>query len=106
MPSRAERQPPEATTAPEVILIDRALAGGFPNVSVYRYNPASIRIRVIDDRFKGMNRVERERWVRPLIRALPEDVQSDITILLLLAPEETSSSLMNIEFENPSPSML
>ena len=35
---------------------------------------------------------------------LPEETQSDVTILLLLAPEEAGRSLMNLEFENPSPS--
>jgi hypothetical protein len=50
--------------------------------------------------------LERERLVLPLIRQLPEDIQADITILLLLAPEEAGKSLMNLEFENPTPSRL
>jgi hypothetical protein len=40
--------------------------------------------------------------VLPLIRKLPEDVQSEITVLLLLAPSETGKSLMNLEFEEPT----
>jgi hypothetical protein len=35
---------------------------------------------------------------------LPEDVQSDISTLLLLAPEETKTSFANIEFDDPVPS--
>jgi stress-induced morphogen len=100
MPARPKKK------EPEVLRIEKALAGEFPKVSAYRYNPASIRVRVIDDRFKGMNRLERERLVRPLIHALPEEIQADITILLLLAPDELSESLMNLEFEHPSPSLL
>ncbi|MFO0837223.1 MAG: hypothetical protein U1D55_01760 [Phycisphaerae bacterium] len=33
-------------------------------------------------------------------------IQSEIVVLLLLAPSETSSSLMNLEFENPRQSQL
>ena len=86
----------------ETKTIEDALAGHFPDVKVYRYNPASIRVRIIDERFRGRSKPERERMVLPLVRALPEDIQSDITILLLLAPEEAGQSLMNREFEDPS----
>lgn len=75
-------------------------------VDVYRYNSASIRIRIVDDCFKGKSLVEREEMVLPLIRKLPKKTQSDITVLLLLAPEEVSGSLMNLEFEDPTPSRL
>jgi stress-induced morphogen len=92
--------------------IEKLLLEHFPDhppeypPTAYRYNPASLRVRVVSDRFKGKLRSEREEMVLPLIHQLPEDTQADIMILLLLAPDELESSLMNVEFEDPSPSML
>jgi hypothetical protein len=82
---------------------------GFPAASppqAYRYNPASIRVRLVHPRFEPLSRSEREDLVLPVIRQLPDETQSDITILLLLAPEELDRSLMNREFEHPTPSRL
>lgn len=70
----------------------------------YRYNSASIRVRLVHKSFKGKSRAEREDLVLPLIHSLPEETQADIMILLLLAPDELDRSLMNMEFENPTPS--
>jgi hypothetical protein len=61
---------------------------------------------VIDDRFDGLSNVRRDALVAPLLKDLPDDVQADITILLLLTPEETDESMMNLELERPSPSRL
>lgn len=91
---------------PETKEIEDLVRPQFPDVLAYRYNSASIRIRIIDERFRGMSRVERDRIVDPLLETLPEETQADITILLLLAPEETDASLMNLEFEHPAPSRL
>ena len=87
-------------------LIEKTLKSGFPNVEAYRYNSVSIRIRVIDDRFKGKSKPERDDMVSPLLDKLPEDIQADITILLLLTDDELAQSLMNLEFEHPSRSSL
>jgi stress-induced morphogen len=86
--------------------IEQVIRKSFPDVRAYRYNSASIRVRVIDKKFTKMSRVERERLVDPLLDELPEDTKSDITILLLLAPHETATSPMNLEFEHPTPSRL
>ncbi len=73
----------------------------------YRYNPASIRVRVVSDRFSGKNRVERSEMVYPILeKNLPEDTWQDITVILLLAPDEVEDSFMNREFEKPTPSRL
>jgi hypothetical protein len=72
----------------------------------YRYSPASIRVRIVDERFKEMNRSERWKMVMPLIRTLPEDIRQELTVLLLLSPDELSDSLMNREYEKPSPHQL
>jgi len=69
-----------------------------------RRNPVSIRIRIIDPDFQGMNRVAREPEIWKLLKKLPEDVFANITMLLLLSPDETENSLANFEFEHPIPS--
>jgi stress-induced morphogen len=87
-------------------VIEEHLRPSFPNVEAKQYNAASIRIRVLDQRFQRMSNLERERLVEPLLDELPPDVVDLITILLLLTPEEAKDSPMNYEFEHPSPSML
>lgn len=85
---------------------------GFEKVDAYRYNSASIRVRIVSSRFEGMNEEERDRIVEPVLETLPESTQGDIITLLMLTPDEISSNqpgrsyLVNIEFEDPSPSML
>lgn len=74
--------------------------------AAYRYNPASIRVRVVDESFRGKSRPEREAMVLPLLQKLSEDVRADVTVLLLLAPDEVERSMMNLEFEEPTPSRL
>ena len=53
-----------------------------------------------------MNRVERDRPISHLLGQLPEMVESQITLLLLLTPEEQKMSLANFEFEHPVPSSI
>src|SRR5947208_13302216 len=71
-----------------------------------RHNPVSIRLRIIDPDFQGMDRIEREAAIWKLLRQLPEEVFVNITILLLLTPEETEHSLASQEFDHPIPSRL
>jgi len=79
---------------------------GYPPAA-YRYNPASIRVRVVSDSFAGKDRVERSEMVYPILeKNLPEDTWQDIMIILLLTPDEVEDSLTNREFENPTPSLL
>lgn len=73
---------------------------------VYRRNSVSVRIRVIDPSFFGLSKTERSRRLWQYLHQLPERAQSDITVLLLLAPDETKSSLGNLDFEKPLPSTL
>lgn len=72
--------------------------------SYYRRNNVSVRIRIIDPAFSDLSKAERGEKVWPLLRKLPEDVRADITILLLLAPEEVKGSFANADFEDPVPS--
>lgn len=81
----------------------REHARGFPPAA-YRYNPASIRVRVVSRRFKGMDRVDRADLVYPILeKNLSDDTWWDIGLVLLLTPEEIEESPGNQEFEHPSP---
>ncbi len=88
--------------------IKKALSREFPRdaITVYKYNPVSWRVRVIDPRFAGLTTAERVQLVRPLIRTLPDEIQGDITFLLMLSPDEIEGSSSNLEFEKRSRSML
>lgn len=77
---------------------------GFPTAECYR--PAQyhflLRVRIIDERFRGLSRVEREDLVEPLIQQLPEELQSSITMLVMITEDERTKSLVNREFEEAS----
>ncbi len=75
-------------------------------IDAYRQNVVSIRIRIIDPDFQGVDWVEREREIWPILEKLPEDVRADITFLLLLTPAEKKTSFANMEYEDPIPSPL
>jgi hypothetical protein len=71
---------------------------------VYRYNPASIRIRIVDSIFSGRCKSERHDYAMRYLRGLPDDVLSEISILLCLEPGERS--LLDLEFHDPTRSQL
>lgn len=86
---------------------------GFERVDSYRYNSASIRVRVIDSRFEGLSPDKRDGMVEPCLEQLPERTQADIISLFTFAPSELQQTpktfkqfLLNTEFDDPSPSML
>jgi hypothetical protein len=86
---------------------------GFETVDAYRYNSASIRDRLIDSRFEGLSAEDRDAMVEPHLDQLPERTQADIMNLFTFAPSELQSTaknnralLLNLEFEDPSPSIL
>jgi hypothetical protein len=95
----------------EMVLND----AGFPNADAYRYNSASLRVRVIAPGFEGLSVDQRYGMVEPILEKLPDRTQADILQLLIFAPsdlalEETAKGLrnraLNMEFEEPSPSIL
>ena len=104
----------KAKRTAETRMVEELLRGaGFEAVDAYRYNPASIRVRVVDRRFKGKSTAKRDAMVEPHLKKLPERTQGDIISLFTFAPSELqqaektpSELLLNVEFENPSPSML
>ena len=75
-------------------------------ITVYRYNSGSIRVRVIDSVFEGKDIADREDEVLPIIRGLPYEVQEQVSILLLLSPKESERSMLSAEFDHPIPSRL
>ena len=86
---------------------------GFDQADAYRYNAASIRVRVIDPRFEGLSVEQRYAMVEPPLEQLPERTQTDIITLHTFAPSELHHSprmsrqfVLNAEFDDPSPSML
>jgi len=89
---------------------DRLRAAGFAQVDAYRFNSASIRIRVIDPRFEGKPGSERQDMVFPVVDELPKRTREDILLLLTMAPSELGGPnrhlLVNQEFEHPLPSGL
>jgi hypothetical protein len=98
----------------ETRMVERALRdAGFNGADAYRYNSASIRVRVIDERFEGLKPEKRDELVEPILDKLPEQTQADIITLLTFAPSELQPKptfsreyLMNLEFDDPSPSTL
>jgi len=100
----------ESMRTEETRMVEKALRKEFPAADTYRYNSASIRVRIIDARFEGKSTEQRDAMVEPLLNQLPVRTQADIMNLITLTPEEAAESfgkfLANAEFEEPSKSML
>lgn len=104
----------ESMRTDETRAVEDALRkAGFAQADAYRYNAASIRVRVVDSRFEGLPTEQRDAMVEPHLEALPERTQADILSLYTFAPSELTSTIrpfsalvQNTEFVDPSPSML
>ena len=104
----------EAKRTDETRNVEVALRkAGFDQVDAYRYNSASIRVRVVDPRFEGMSPEKRDAMVEPHLEQLPERTQADILSLFTFTPSELHQTpktfrefIQNTEFDDPSPSML
>ena len=75
--------------------IESVLQPSFYQVDAYRYNSASIRIRIIDPKFEGLHHMDRVKLIEPYLEPFPENIQRDICRLFLLTPKER-----NREFES------
>lgn len=73
-------------------------------ITVYRYNPGAIRIRIVDADFARKDIFDREAEVWKILEQLPQRAQLEISVCLLITPEEQATSLMSLEFEEPLPS--
>lgn len=96
----------EAEEQVKAVLLPYKIEHPDAKIAVKRQNSVSVRVRIIDPGFHGIPREERDGDIWKLLETLPEDVFCDITVLLLLTPEEAKTSLVNLEFENPIPSRL
>ena len=104
----------QAMRTAETRLVEDVLRkAGFGQVDSYRYNSATIRVRVVDRRFEGLPHEKRVDIVQPHLAQLPERTEADITGLHLFTPSELrqgpglfKESLSNAEFDDPSPSTL
>jgi len=89
--------------------IYEALKKAFPSLSakesevVYKKDRFSIRVCVIDDRFSNMSIAERIGMVNRAIKHLDSEDQADISMVLVLAPEELDdpTDLMIKKFFEP-----
>lgn len=84
----------------------RAYEADHPNaqIDLYRQNPVSVRVRIIDPDLVGQSKIDRSKEAWKYLNSLPDEVQSDLSSLILLAPDETTLSFANLEFEDPVPS--
>jgi hypothetical protein len=100
----------EALRTDESRAVEDLLRKHFENADAYRYNSASIRVRIIDSKFRDLTHEERDDRVEPWLAQLDPKTQADIMSLVLLYPGEVDESsrafINNEEFEHPSQSML
>jgi hypothetical protein len=75
-------------------------------IDLYRQNSVSVRVRIVDPDFAGQGKPQRSQQAWRYLGKLSDDVQSDISTVLLLTPDETRASFANLEFEDPIPSKL
>src|SRR5205085_6237800 len=103
----------ESKRTAETRTVEDLLRQHFKQADAYRYNSASIRVRVIDPRFERMSREQRDAMVEQFLDQLPPETQRDIVTLFTFAPSELEltpttlrEQMLNSEFDNPSPSRL
>ena len=85
----------EARRTDETRMVERVLRdAGFERVDAYRYNAASIRVRVIDQRFEGKPVEKRDAMVERHLKKLPDRTQGDIISLFTFAPSELQRTPM------------
>ena len=109
----ATTPPWEAKRTAETRMVEDVLKQHFEQADSYRYNSASIRVRVIDPCFEGMPREKRDAMVEQYLDKLPPETQRDIVTLFTFAPSDLKRTpttfrehMLNTEFDAPSPSML
>lgn len=75
-------------------------------VEAYRQNSVSVRVRVVDPAFHGMSRTQREEDFWSVFDELSDELTSELSVVLLLTPDEARKSIASIEFDDPTPSRL
>lgn len=86
-------------------MVEEELGKEFANVDAYRHNSASLRVRIMDERFRSLDMDERDALVHPELTKLPDDTQADIINLVLMYPgedrDERRIQWANTRFEHP-----
>ena len=76
-------------------------------IDVKRYNSVCVWIRVVDPDFARMDLNDRDDSVWDALEvSVSEETLAEVSWLVLLTPKERKKSLMNLEFEDPTPSVL
>jgi len=75
-------------------------------IDLYRQNPVSVRVRIVDPHFAGKSKSERSQEAWKYLDNVPDEAHSDISTLILLTPDELTKSFANMDFEDPIPSNL
>ena len=83
---------PATTAEVEVQRVKDALTPRFTAGETYRYNSASIRVRIIDNAFAALNQEERLDYVDTYLDKLPPEIQQQIVMLQLFTEEEARIS--------------
>ena len=76
----------EAKRTEETRMVEELLRQHFEQADSYRYNSASIRIRVVDSHFERMPRESRDTMVEQYLDQLPLETQRDIVTLFTSRP--------------------
>jgi hypothetical protein len=87
-------------------LREYAMAHPRAEIEAYRQNSVSVRVRVLSPEFGGRSRAQREEEVWAVLNQLPEETLAEISLLLLLTPDEAKNSFASFEFDDPIPSKL
>jgi len=87
-------------------LDDYAKRHASAEIEAYRQNSVSVRVRILNPAFAGLSRADREEEVWSVLDKLPAEAVSEISLLLLLTPDEARSSFASIEFDDPIPSKI
>jgi hypothetical protein len=85
--------------------VQQRLSQEFAKVEAYQHNRASIRVRIFDERFRSLPKLDRIDLIEPFLGRFAEDIQQQLIFILCLAPgEETDPSFwaLNREFEDPA----
>jgi hypothetical protein len=73
-------------------------------VDAKRSNSVCIHVRIIDPAFAGKSMFDRDEPVWEVLDTLPDETRAEISMLVLLTPKEAKTSLMNVDFEELTPS--
>ena len=106
--ARRDRSPQPDPQVEQILDVLAAYERAHPQAQIEgrRHSPVSVRLRILDPDFHGKDRLEREPEIWQLLQQLPDDVFVNITMLLLLTPEEAEKSFASQEFEHPLPSRM